>query len=622
MLRTLILTLAACAPEEATLEAPIPEHCNGLDDDGDGATDEGFDDADRNGRPDCLDTTCWDLAEAEAGAIDAETCRIPTVGDPWAVETLWTYGGGEPGRTVSYGSLAVAHLDDDDGDGAYGSAGDHPEVVLVASDEDTTISTLIALDGRTGAERWAVPGPDPWSGLAIADVDGDDAPDIVAIDEDAHLVVYAADGSIRDGTPSLTLDRELPFFEGDPLVADLDADSDVEILAGGWVFAGSNLQPLRELVTAEVWSAMPAIGDVDGDGDKEIALGGRLFDADGTWTSDLDVGLISTALFVQADADPDAEIVWGGQTTRVVEPGGTELASWGGLDYPQPGCAADFDGDGVTEVGSVSRERISVFELDGTPLWSERRSTGMGGCSAFDFDGDGAAELLYSTLGGLHVFDGPTGDERLLAKDVVIGQSDAPIVADLDGDGSPEILGAATYYADEGGPLVQVLTHPDGAWPAAPRVRPSFDYDGGNIRDDGSVPPRPPSPWLSAAGPRSIPVVAAPQYADLSARILDACTGDPGFGPVVVTAEVRNHGKLAALPGAQLTLLADDGDGVTREVATASLDLIPSATVAETVRFELGPQDVGAVGWQLVVDADGRVLECDESDNTDAMEHP
>ena len=103
---------------------------------------------------------------------------------------------------------------------------------------------------------------------------------------------------------------------------------------------------------------------------------------------------------INADADPEAEIVMVGAGRMVVyEHDGTVIRDSDAGDIAaSPICAADFDGDGATEVAWASKGAFHVYDLDGKEVWRRSISdiSGLSGCSGYDIDGDGAYEIMYA----------------------------------------------------------------------------------------------------------------------------------------------------------------------------------------------------------------------------------
>lgn len=117
---------------------------------------------------------------------------------------------------------------------------------------------------------------------------------------------------------------------------------------------------------------------------------------------------------------------------------------------------ADFDGDGRRELASAGGAAYVVFDLDcattgvvGTCpsmrtdgiLWtqpSQDLSSNVTGSSVFDFDADGAAEVVYADECFLRIYDGATGTvlysvARTCTGVLPAGMVDLYVVVDPDG---------------------------------------------------------------------------------------------------------------------------------------------------------------------------------------------
>src|SRR5262249_20397907 len=125
-----------------------------------------------------------------------------------------------------------------------------------------------------------------------------------------------------------------------------------------------------------------------------------------------------------------------------------------------PPAVADFDGDGKPEIAfeinyraqaasidNGSRDILYVYEFDGTPRWHRDLSPigafpDLQPVSAFDFDGDGAAEVVYQDAQYLYVLDGRDGSVRLrhAITNLSMTVSTDPVIADVDNDGAAEIV--------------------------------------------------------------------------------------------------------------------------------------------------------------------------------------
>ena len=130
------------------------------------------------------------------------------------------------------------------------------------------------------------------------------------------------------------------------------------------------------------------------------------------------------------------------------------LMNVAGFTTGGPITIGDFDSDGLPEIGVASKGLFGVYDplckgyekgkcADANVLWerwSQDASSGATGSSLFDFDGDGQAEAVYADECFTRVYDGKTGRVLFSAKRSSGTTYEAPVVADIDGDGSAEIL--------------------------------------------------------------------------------------------------------------------------------------------------------------------------------------
>jgi hypothetical protein len=191
-------------------------------------------------------------------------------------------------------------------------------------------------------------------------------------------------------------------------------------------------------------------------------------------------------------------------------------------------------------------------------------------------------------------------------------------VADLDGDGTSEVLVAENGVGGVDMHGLTVYGHAGGGWAGSGSTWPSHDYVAANIGDAGAVATTPGAFWLDPMLYRGRAPVAA-GAADLSVSIVDACAAACNFdAPVRVAAEVSNSGTRDAGARVDISLYRVDG-GTETWLATTSLDALASGATAG-VAFEVSTDDLGSDGLLVRVDDDGSGSgahgECDETNNT------
>lgn len=274
-----------------------------------------------------------------------------------------------------------------------------------------------------------------------------------------------------------------------PVVMDLDGDGTPEVVIvtnQGSGFNQSNPAYLRVLdgkTGTEKWGAgvdaylaanqvnprgTPAVADLDGDGTLEIIVpkksGGVLaFDKDGKllWSSKRADGTTAyngvfnsvTVAIADMNGNGKAEIVLGGvvfdYTGKLVSDTSIGREKWGANDasYGPVSIIADVDGNLLTTDQYVVTGNRAI-RRDGTLLWDVSGSLSDGYPAIADLDVDGTPELIVVAQGKLRVQNATTG---ALIEEIAMpgtGRGGPPTVADFDNDGVMEMAAAnGTQYA-------------------------------------------------------------------------------------------------------------------------------------------------------------------------------
>ncbi|MHC4627401.1 MAG: S8 family serine peptidase, partial [Planctomycetota bacterium] len=275
------------------------------------------------------------------------------------------------------------------------------------------------------------------SGTAVGDIDGDGDYEIVVVDDWSVMAtaLHVETGETVEGDWPIEVGGYwYAFIVGNPVLADLDGDSDSEIIValdaesrdsdGLFAIQGDGTFLWQRRYTTE---GPMSVADFDGDGDVEIALGG------------FGPGITRVYTFI-LDHDGQQIKRWRGGSKR-----GTAIA--------------DLDGDAEQELIFCTEDSVKAVHIDGQVVWTTRVRDpdpfdGDGGLSVGDIDDDGLSEVYVSsyveadgfafTL--VHAFDheGTELSERGFPK-TVMGDpwNCTPLIGDVDGDGQKELLVAS-----------------------------------------------------------------------------------------------------------------------------------------------------------------------------------
>jgi hypothetical protein len=160
---------------------------------------------------------------------------------------------------------------------------------------------------------------------------------------------------------------------------------------------------------------------------------------------------------------------------------------------------ADIDGDGKLNATFVSGSRLFALNDDFSLKWAvtiSELTSGFTSTTVFDFNNDGANEIVYRDEANLYIIDGKTGNAFATAVCKSRTANEYPIVVDADADGATEIcVTCATnngtdinVLADNVFGQVRMFKSNLNPWVPARKVWNQHAYFNVNVNDDLTIP--------------------------------------------------------------------------------------------------------------------------------------
>ena len=471
-----------------------------------------------------------------------------------------------------------------------------------------------------------------WTSVSIHDLDDDGTPEIL----DDHAI-YDANGCLMyEGVPG----RFGYALGGIAVVADVDEDGRMELVGGDsvWQWNGAT----RTLEAESYVSMSQTRGHVavaDFGNYPVAALGGR------------DVAEIAVVSLGEVRVQTvDGTVVFG----PIPIPFDPMFPDGGTGGAP---TVSDFDGDGRAEIAAAGGSRYAVFDLDCVAggdaarcgartetngiLWaqpSQDQTSNVTGSSVFDFDADGAAEVIYADECFLRIYEGATGDIVYSAPRSSATAYENPVIADVDGDFHTEIVASANDYVLMGlgcpaeDPLrpatsysprrgIVVLRDAMDRWAASRRIWSQHAYAITHVGDLGEIPrssdvamnwrePRLNNFRQNVQGDLEALGVADLTTREISDRLRVPCASD---GTAMLSARVCNRGALPMGAGFEVSFRrgAVDGPELCRASSPVFLGVAECDEVLCTATLPLGER----IDVYVVADPNGDEGECHEGNN-------
>lgn len=388
--------------------------------------------------------------------------------------------------------------------GTEAGAAVRPGWPQLTDDPATGARMNVPIEGSNGFSGWF-----KHSSPGLGNLDGDAASEIVIGSLDGKVYGWNPDGSRLPGWPRRLDAPSTPTapINGTPAIGDIDGNGSNEVVVGsdnGWVFAfngagqimpgwpqftGYNADYPNRCATDACTGVMgsPTLADLDGDGRLEVIAGSfshKIFvwSWDGAvlpgWPRDVWDGVASTAAVGDLDRDGSPDIVIGsdvandcsncqpfgaisrGGMVHALRVDGTELPGWpqyvSGFGWSSP-ALADLDRDGALEVVAGSgffpsnepRGRsLHAWRADGRLMWRfDAPNVIIGSPAIADLSGDGYPEIAIGDMSGnmylLAWHGGVVWSRNGVSSEVPNGNGAyffGPMLADVTGDGAPEVV--------------------------------------------------------------------------------------------------------------------------------------------------------------------------------------
>lgn len=428
-------------------------------------------------------------------------CEEAAAADSFDPVVQWDWSG-EGLHVNAITTPLVANLTDDNDDGAVDLC-DVPDIVVMTHDGlNNAPERLWVFDGATGEIHWDLDAGLRFSQVpAIGDVDDDGLPEIVAVTAAGQLQIISNEGAVQSTANPGWLSSFAPALG----LADFDNDGDAEIYAGGGVLDHTGATVFHVANEGLVFYHTSAAADLDGDGDLELIVGRNAYHHDGSSYYSHPQLVPGHAAVGDLDDDGLPEVlVSGAQGVSLIEHDGTlTLAQQTPSGDPpvsnnwwRPTAIHDFTANGEAEFAISSANNYNVIRGDFSLVWSAPVAdlTGIAAGTAFDFLGDGSAEAIYGDEDFLFVFD-DSGDAIFQVPRASRTTTEYPVVADVDNDGSAEIVVVSESELPGGAATVQVIGDAEDRWVPARRIWNQHGYHVTNVREDGTLPQFEPPAW-------------------------------------------------------------------------------------------------------------------------------
>ncbi|MDR2147405.1 MAG: DUF11 domain-containing protein, partial [Tannerella sp.] len=613
---------------------------------------------------------------AQNNLISALQCSSTRPAFAFTIQEAWT-SSTNTNIDTRYTPLAG----DIDGDG-------NVEVFAANGWGDTSgvASILYVFEGKTGALAGQINCPgittDYSHGALLFKRNASAKGTVFIAGRDGQIYLYEVRNSTRPLQFDLVWQKTLDVGEAVPAVADLNGDGNVELVAGKYIIdanTGNLLSTLavgsKNILQINIYQSFPLVANVDGDSYPEVIVGTCVykfntgFVANPTaWRTCPRYGTALEGANMAADINQDGSVdivnisvtnsstcdvtVWTPATNTEI--GRFSFSVSNSVSYPFVG-----DMDGIVTGGKKYPEicintagTLRAYAFNGTNFvqkWSmpHTDTSGATALTLFDFNNDGVVELVYRDETHLRIFDG-SGNAPVEKYAIKCGSAtivETPIVADVTGDGSADIIvtgdPAGVQREIEG----EVMVFEGGAskWASSPHVWNQQLYSNLLVNEDLTIPSVVLPVNLSFTqtcpgrngnvvqyyngGPMQAPYISEETYCpiDLSSDIfiVNGSLSILSSTTVEITITVGNQGAAVASSSTPIRFYQNSintANVLTAANTTLGVDLVPGQTTTITRTITL--PSIPPIFFARVLDdgtnfpALGAFSDCDLTNNT------
>jgi len=567
-----------------------------------------------------------------------------------------------------------------------------PEIIFVSYKSTSSGGVLRVVSGRppyttlmTLAGDGSLPNTDVTQAAAslkfdghpaAADLDGDGKPEVVALRNDGGLMAFKNNGStLWSVSPGASTFSSGETGVGSIAIANIDKSGSPEVIIGRLVLNGNDGSK-RWVGTGgkgiNSQGPLSCVADLDETGGMEIIAGDTVYDSNGNilWRDAAKKdGFCAVADILNngtgaAGKDQIPEVIRVAAGVLYIHDARSNVASPGkvlwskalpacndqglctGASCPSAGSGgaptvADFDGDGLSEIGVAGANCYAVFDpacVSANPAigcvaqgirWAtktEDDSSNVTSSTVFDFNGDGRAEVVYNDEQRFLVLDGLNGSIVFFDWNPSRTRTEQPVVADVDNDGNAEIVFVANTEASFAGnnipsdqkaahriPGVEIWSSADDSWVGARTIWNQHTYHIDNISVSGGVPAVELPSWKTHNTYRLNVAEDDPLAApDLGSKFATATCSDATPRACV---QLSNYGDIRVGPGVKVTFYESDPASPSAKVlgSVMSTRNIDPGKVGETVCIDLPKMPPETVF--LKIDANNTQRECVEDNN-------